>query len=264
MRPVYPLASRTAFSTASAPAFVKNTFSKCPPAPSRLALSTISRAASLRWSFAKAAPPCRAVGLVLDRLDHLRVLMPEVHVHEHRREVDPGRARLVPELRASAPAITVGSSAPCADQEWNTRERSLAYASPRSADGEPRVESQSRSYGKARIGSTFGTHGRDRRGLQATVSNASGYLALPKRRERTGRDRRAGRVGSGFGHQGDGRPLAEAGFVALAPDLYHGDLAGHTEMDRAAELMNSMPPGSCGPRHERCRRLPRRTRRNDR
>ena len=31
--------------------------------------------------------------------------------------------------------------------------------------------------------------------------------------------------------------LADAGFVALAPDLYHGELAGHTEMDRASELM---------------------------
>ncbi|HEX3826486.1 MAG TPA: dienelactone hydrolase family protein [Sporichthyaceae bacterium] len=36
--------------------------------------------------------------------------------------------------------------------------------------------------------------------------------------------------------------LAEAGFVALAPDLYRGELAGHDEMDKAAELMNSMPP----------------------
>src|SRR5258708_1438071 len=27
--------------------------------------------------------------------------------------------------------------------------------------------------------------------------------------------------------------LAEAGFVALAPDLFHGDIAEHTEMDRA-------------------------------
>jgi len=36
--------------------------------------------------------------------------------------------------------------------------------------------------------------------------------------------------------------LAEAGFVALAPDLYHGELATHQEMDRAAELMNSLPP----------------------
>jgi carboxymethylenebutenolidase len=36
--------------------------------------------------------------------------------------------------------------------------------------------------------------------------------------------------------------LAEGGFVALAPDLYHGKLAGHDEMDKAAELMKSLPP----------------------
>ena len=36
--------------------------------------------------------------------------------------------------------------------------------------------------------------------------------------------------------------LADEGFVALAPDLYHGDLAEHTEMDKAGELMNSLPP----------------------
>ena len=36
--------------------------------------------------------------------------------------------------------------------------------------------------------------------------------------------------------------LAAAGFVALAPDLYHGKVAGHTEMDKAAQLMNSLPP----------------------
>jgi carboxymethylenebutenolidase len=36
--------------------------------------------------------------------------------------------------------------------------------------------------------------------------------------------------------------LAAAGFVALAPDLYHGQLAGHTEMDKAAHLMSTMPP----------------------
>lgn len=35
--------------------------------------------------------------------------------------------------------------------------------------------------------------------------------------------------------------LAAEGFTALAPDLYHGELAEHTEMDRAAELMNAMP-----------------------
>jgi carboxymethylenebutenolidase len=36
--------------------------------------------------------------------------------------------------------------------------------------------------------------------------------------------------------------LALAGFVALAPDLYHGELAGHDEMDKAGALMQSMPP----------------------
>lgn len=35
--------------------------------------------------------------------------------------------------------------------------------------------------------------------------------------------------------------LSEAGFVALAPDLYRGEVAEHTEMDHAAELMNAMP-----------------------
>jgi carboxymethylenebutenolidase len=35
--------------------------------------------------------------------------------------------------------------------------------------------------------------------------------------------------------------LAAAGFVALAPDLYHGELAGHAEMDKAAHLMQSLP-----------------------
>ena len=36
--------------------------------------------------------------------------------------------------------------------------------------------------------------------------------------------------------------LAEAGFTALAPDLYHGDFAEHTEMDKAGELMTGLPP----------------------
>jgi carboxymethylenebutenolidase len=36
--------------------------------------------------------------------------------------------------------------------------------------------------------------------------------------------------------------LADEGFTALAPDLYHGEQAPHTEMDKAAELMNSLPP----------------------
>jgi carboxymethylenebutenolidase len=36
--------------------------------------------------------------------------------------------------------------------------------------------------------------------------------------------------------------LATKGFVALAPDLYHGELAGHDEMDKAGELMTNLPP----------------------
>ena len=36
--------------------------------------------------------------------------------------------------------------------------------------------------------------------------------------------------------------LAAEGFVALAPDLYRGDYAEHTEMDKANELMQSLPP----------------------
>jgi len=36
--------------------------------------------------------------------------------------------------------------------------------------------------------------------------------------------------------------LAAEGFVALAPDLYHGELAGHDEMDKAGELMTTLPP----------------------
>jgi carboxymethylenebutenolidase len=36
--------------------------------------------------------------------------------------------------------------------------------------------------------------------------------------------------------------LAADGFVALAPDLYHGQLAAHDEMDKASHLMQSLPP----------------------
>jgi carboxymethylenebutenolidase len=77
-------------------------------------------------------------------------------------------------------------------------------------------------------------------------STASGYLALPESgngpgvivvQEWWGLD-------SGIIEMAD--RLAEAGFVALAPDLYHGELAGHTEMDKAGALMNSMPPDRAG------------------
>ncbi len=35
--------------------------------------------------------------------------------------------------------------------------------------------------------------------------------------------------------------LAAEGFVALAPDLYRGDIAEHTEMDKAGEMMATLP-----------------------
>ena len=40
--------------------------------------------------------------------------------------------------------------------------------------------------------------------------------------------------------------LGAAGFVALAPDLYHGELAAHDEMDKAAQLMQTLPPDRAG------------------
>jgi carboxymethylenebutenolidase len=77
-------------------------------------------------------------------------------------------------------------------------------------------------------------------------AGASGYLALP-----------AGGSGPGLivvqewwgldsGIKEMADRLAAEGFVALAPDLYHGDLAEHTEMDRAGELMQSMPADRAG------------------
>jgi carboxymethylenebutenolidase len=77
-------------------------------------------------------------------------------------------------------------------------------------------------------------------------SNAAGYLAKPESgtgpgvivvQEWWGLD-------SGIKEMAD--RLATAGFVALAPDLYHGELAGHTEMDKAGELMSDLPPDRAG------------------
>jgi carboxymethylenebutenolidase len=71
---------------------------------------------------------------------------------------------------------------------------------------------------------------------------ASGYLVKPKTgsgpgvlviQEWWGLD-------SGIKEMAD--RLGAAGFVALAPDLYHGELAGHDEMDKASRLMQQLPP----------------------
>ena len=37
--------------------------------------------------------------------------------------------------------------------------------------------------------------------------------------------------------------LAAEGFTALGPDLYHGEMAEHTEMDKAGELSTALSPG---------------------
>ncbi len=36
--------------------------------------------------------------------------------------------------------------------------------------------------------------------------------------------------------------IAAQGFVAMAPDLYRGELAGHDEMDKAGHLMTTLAP----------------------
>jgi carboxymethylenebutenolidase len=73
-------------------------------------------------------------------------------------------------------------------------------------------------------------------------TGAQGYLALPVSgtgpgvivvQEWWGLD-------SGIKEMAD--RLAVEGFVALVPDLYHGELAQHTEMDKAGALMTSLPP----------------------
>jgi len=82
--------------------------------------------------------------------------------------------------------------------------------------------------------------------FKSNGKNASGYLVTPPGgsgpgvlviQEWWGLD-------SGIKEMAD--RLGTAGFVALAPDLYHGELAGHTEMDKAAKLMQSMPPDRAG------------------
>ena len=50
--------------------------------------------------------------------------------------------------------------------------------------------------------------------------------------------------------------LAAEGFTALAPDLYRGDIAEHTEMDKAAQLMNDAADRPGRARHGRRGRLP--------
>jgi carboxymethylenebutenolidase len=73
-------------------------------------------------------------------------------------------------------------------------------------------------------------------------SDASGYLARPESGSGPGVLVIQEWWGLDWGIKEMADRLAEAGFVALAPDLYHGELAGHDEMDKAGQLMQAMPP----------------------
>lgn len=75
---------------------------------------------------------------------------------------------------------------------------------------------------------------------------ASGYLALPSTGKGPGVLVIQEWWGLDPGLKETTNRLAAAGFVALAPDLYHGELAQHNEMDKAAHLMQSLPAERAG------------------
>lgn len=77
--------------------------------------------------------------------------------------------------------------------------------------------------------------------FKSNGSTASGHLALPAGgrgpgliviQEWWGLNPQIKRTADRF---------AELGFVALAPDLYRGELAAHDEMDKAGHLMSTLP-----------------------
>ena len=78
--------------------------------------------------------------------------------------------------------------------------------------------------------------------FQSNGGTASGYLVSAAGRFGPGRRRDSGVVGPRFRHQGDGRSPRCRRVRGAGADLYHGELAGHDEMDKAAELMQGLPP----------------------
>jgi carboxymethylenebutenolidase len=73
-------------------------------------------------------------------------------------------------------------------------------------------------------------------------STASGYLVRPPSGSGPGVVVVQEWWGLDSGIKTQAERLGAAGFVALVPDLYHGELAEHTEMDKAAQLMTQLPP----------------------
>lgn len=73
-------------------------------------------------------------------------------------------------------------------------------------------------------------------------STASGYLALPASGSGPGLIVVQEWWGLNPQIKGMADRFAAEGFVALSPDLYHGELAEHDEMDKAGHLMTTLPP----------------------
>jgi carboxymethylenebutenolidase len=77
--------------------------------------------------------------------------------------------------------------------------------------------------------------------LHSSGADAGGYLALPD----GGRGPGLVLVQEWWGVDPALRSVADrlaaAGFVTLAPDLFHGEVAAHEEMDKAAHLMDTLP-----------------------
>ena len=82
--------------------------------------------------------------------------------------------------------------------------------------------------------------------FKSNGSTASGYLVTPPSGSGPGLLVIQEWWGLDSGIKEMAERLGKAGFVALAPDLYHGQLAAHDEMDKAAHLMQTMPPDRAG------------------
>jgi carboxymethylenebutenolidase len=82
--------------------------------------------------------------------------------------------------------------------------------------------------------------------FKSNGNTASGYLVTPKSGSGPGVLVIQEWWGLDSGIKEMANRLGEAGFVALAPDLYHGQLAAHDEMDKAAHLMQSLPADRAG------------------
>jgi carboxymethylenebutenolidase len=77
--------------------------------------------------------------------------------------------------------------------------------------------------------------------FQSNGTTARGYLVLPETGTGPGVIVIQEWWGLDSGTKEMADRLAAAGFVALAPDLYHGELAAHDEMDKAGQLMQELP-----------------------